>query len=470
MSLFTDPLQYLQVDEQEGTLLQDLLVEQGETVASKGILGEKDRLQLKKDLKPRLDTLLTDELLKEKHKPEVKDKIRKIVHDQVHELGSKFPPSLKDALNEIVEEEMLSITGLGLIQPLLEQDIEEAWIVKGREIWFQDRKGQKHKWEYEYTSVDDVYHMIDRVLSPIGKKANETNTIVDAWYNGMRVHIVMDPTCPDGPSVSFRLHQKEGLSFDDLKENKTIGPLAAELIAAMILAEFNMGITGGTRSGKTTLLNVVCGLAPQDRRYISIEDRLELNLPQKHWVRLVTRDANEQGKFGVGYDSLIKATLSMSPDHFFMGEARDGAFLLILMAATTGHTLLLCTFHTGDYMGEDGSEGQATVTRMETLAMMNNPNITERVARSLIAAGYQADIHIKIIKDGLKTVGRRVTRISGIFGMKGDSVRVEDVLLYDEANDREVIASGPGPAHMAKLLRKRGVVPPAWLERGKQDV
>ncbi|MDO7785800.1 CpaF family protein [Desulforamulus aquiferis] len=461
---FQNPLDYLMVDEKEGLLLQDMLVDQGETVASKGILGDKDKQAIKKGLKSRLDKLLTNDLLKDKHKPEVKEKIREIVEKEVFDLGSKLPPSLKNALDQIVEEEMLSITGLGLIQPLLEQDIEEAWINGGRFIFYQDRKGKKHKWDYEYASVKDVYHLIDRILTPLGKKATETNTIVDAWYNGMRVTIVMDPTCPEGPSVSFRKNHKDGLSFNDLKDNNTIGQYASELIGAMVEAEFNMSVTGPTRSGKTTLLNAVCGLAPADRRYITIEDRIELKLPHPHWVSLVTRDANEQGQFGVNFRRLVKLAMSMSPDHFFLGEARDEAFFDILQAATTGHTLLLATLHTGDFLDENCSEGFATITRMETLAMMAGANITERVARNLIASGFQADIHIKEIKEGLRYIGRRVSRISGIFGIQDNAVRVEDVLAYDEENDCEKIASGPGPALMAKLLRKRGVTPPSWLE------
>lgn len=439
--------------------LQDIVIETKGTVLAKGILGAEDRRKIAGELRFRLDRILTDEMLRQMDTPDGKSRIRGVIAEEVKDIARDYPSTVSAAIEEIIEEEYKNITGYGLVQDLLDrEDVEEFWI-NGTDIWYSlSGTKDKFRWEKSYESKKEVYRLIDRILAPLGKRANEVNTIVDAWLpDRTRVTINMDPTAIYGPAVSFRKHPKVRLTFDDLVRNGTVLPKTKELLLKAVEARFNTGFTGGTKTGKTTVMNAVLSLCPSKLRYVIVEDRHEIEMPEGYFaVYYITRDAGPDGKGAVTYRMLVKNALSISPDSIVMGEARDEAFADIVDACNTGHDLTFFTLHTGDYMGADGAEGEATVTRMLTL--IDRAGIPESAAKRLLSSGIQLDVHVKRFPER----GRKVSRVSGIFGMRGDKVWVEDVLRYDPVEDREVVVSS-GAELMAKLLKKRYVGPPDWM-------
>ncbi|NPV74319.1 MAG: CpaF family protein [Pelotomaculum sp.] len=443
-------------------MMQEMVIINDGTVFSKGVIGSEDRQKILTELRLRTDKLFTDDLLKKMDTIEGRTKIKEIIEEEVRDITRDFPNTVAGAVEEIIEEEYKNVTGFGLVQELLDREgIEEFWI-NGTDIWYSPSgTEEKFKWEKSFSSKKEVYRLIDRVLAPLGKRANEVNTIVDAWLpDRTRVTINMDPTAIYGPAVAFRKHPKLRLTFDDLVRNSTVLPKTKELILKAIEARFNTAFTGGTKTGKTTVMNAAICLCPPKLRYIVVEDRHELELPRDFFaVYFITRDPGPDGRGWITYRMLVKNALSISPDSIIMGEARDEAFADIVDACNTGHDLTFFTLHTGDYLGDDAAEGEGTVTRM--LALMDRAKIPENAARRLVSSGIQLDIHVKRFKGR----GRKVSRISGIFGMRGDNVWVEDIIRYDPGSDREIVVP-TGAGMMAKLLKKRHVEPPEWMGGG----
>lgn len=444
--------------------LQNYLIESKETVMGRGVLGEEDEQELLAKLRERLDKSLTGDILKQMHDEEGRQKVLNLIREEVNRLGADLPNTMGEALEEIASQEYHRVAGLGIIQELLDrEDIKEIWVIKGREIWYQPVRGEKVKWDKEFDNPRELTHLIERVTVPIGKRVNEVDTMCDAYLPDMtRIQITLGPTAVDGPAISIRKHPKQRITYDDMIKSGTVGRYSAILLPRMVDARFNTGFTGGTGSGKTTMMNAVINLGPPNYRYITMEDRLELILSHPHVVRMVTREAGPDGSGATPYKILVKATLSMTPDSFALGEARDEALFYVLDAANTGHEFITMTLHTGSSLS--GTKGEATVSRMMTLALRAAGNISERVVADMIANGVQVDVHTKLYPEG-----HRVERVSGIFGLRDGRVWVEDVILYDESKKEEYLAPGPGPGLMAKLLELRYVAPPEFLRGGVEN-
>lgn len=453
--------QLMDLDKDYEDIAEMVLKNKG-TVLTKGILGEEDRENISRNLRERLDKKISGRLLAMIDSQEGREEIRGLILEEIQAITQSIPHTVQDTIQEIAEEHHRNITGYGLIQELLDaRGLEEFWVL-GTDIWYSPvGTEEKYLWEKKYRHVKEVYRLIDRILTPLGKRANEVNTIVDAWLpDRTRVTVNMDPTSIYGPALAFRKHPKIRLSFDDLVVGGTILPKAKELIQRSVEARFNTVVTGGTKSGKTTLLNALTYICPPRLRYIVVEDRHELKLPDGYFATyFITRDAGPDGKGGINYRMLVKNALSISPDAIIMGEARDEAFSDIVDAANTGHELLFSTLHTGDYLGDDGAEGEATMTRI--LSLLDRAGIPQHSAKMQVSSGIQLDIHIKQFPGK----GRRVSRISGFFGMRGDQVQVEDILRYDPVSDKEAVMPA-GASLVARLLERRRIEPPVWLREG----
>lgn len=452
-------LMFLEKDYED---IANMVLENKGTVLAKGVLGDEDRESISKSLRERLDNKITGRVLEQIDSKEGQEQIRAIIYEEIKEITQNMPNTVVETIHEIAEEQYRNITGYGLIQELLDAEgLEEFWVL-GTGVWYSPAgTEEKYKWEKKYQNVKEVYRLIDRILTPLGKRANEVNTIVDAWLpDRTRVTVNMDPTSIYGPTVSFRKHPKLRFTFDDLLRGGTILPLAGELLQKSVEARFNTVVTGGTKSGKTTLLNALMYLCPPRLRYIVVEDRHELKLPDGYFATyFITRDTGPDGRGGINYRMLVKNALAISPDSIIMGEARDEAFADIVDAANTGHELLFSTLHTGDYLGDDGAEGEATVTRM--LSLLERAGVPPHSARMQISSGIQLDVHIKQFPGQ----GRKVSRISGFFGLRKERVLVEDILRYDPVSNTETVIPA-GAQLLARLLKKRHVLAPDWLKGG----
>jgi pilus assembly protein CpaF len=303
-------------------------------------------------------------------------------------------------------------------------------------------------------------NIIDKIVSGVGRRIDESSPMVDARLaDGSRVNVIIPPLAIDGPHLSIRRFGHIPITEDDLLKNQTITQPMLELLRGAVKARLNIIISGGTGAGKTTLLNVLSGYISDRERIVTIEDSAELQMKQRHCVRLETRPANIEGRGQVMQRQLLINSLRMRPDRIVVGEVRGEEALDMLQAMNTGHDGSLTTVH--------ANSPRDALARVETMAMMANLNLPEKAVRRQIASAIQLVVQISRFNDGT----RRVTHLSEITGMEEDVVSMQDVFMFEKqgvsAEGRVVgafTATGIRPK-FAERLKASGInVPAAWFE------
>jgi pilus assembly protein CpaF len=263
--------------------------------------------------------------------------------------------------------------------------------------------------------------LIDRMILPLGRRIDVDSPTVDARLpDGSRVCAVIPPVAIDGPAITIRKFQKGKLSVDQLIELGSLTPNMAEFIRACVISRLNIIISGGTGSGKTTLLNVLSSFIPEDERIITIEDAAELRLQQEHVLRLETKRADLDGSGEVNIRELVHNSLRMRPDRIIIGEVRGGEALDMLQAMNTGHDGSLTTIH--------ANSPRDTIARLETLCLMSGIDLPVRFIRDQIASAMDLIIAETRLKDGT----RKITAITEVAGMEGDTVVLTDIFKYEQ--------------------------------------
>ncbi|GAH34498.1 unnamed protein product, partial [marine sediment metagenome] len=272
-----------------------------------------------------------------------------------------------------------------------------------------------------FESNDHVMRIIDRIVAPLGRRIDESSPYVDARLSdGSRVNAIIPPLSLVGPTITIRIFSKIPISVEDLIESNSITPEALQFLKAAVEARLNIVVSGGTGSGKTTMLNVLSGFIPGDERIVTIENAAELRLRQEHVVTLESRPPNIEGRGEVTIQNLVVNSLRMRPDRIVVGEIRDGAALDMLQAMNTGHDGSMTTAHS--------NSPRDTISRIETMALMAGFDLPIRAIREQIASAIDILMHTERLRDGT----RKTVNVTEVAGMEGDVVTLTNIFEFEQ--------------------------------------
>ncbi len=335
---------------------------------------------------------------------------------------AKAGVSLSESLRKQLFERVLDgLLGYGEIQPLLDDPEISEVMVNGPDEVYIEKEGVLAKAGIRFSDEAAVLRLIDRIILPLGRRIDSDSPTVDARLpDGSRVNAVVRPVAIDGPSITIRKFSKERLRVDDLIRLGSLTQHMADFLKACVVSRLNIVVSGGTGAGKTTLLNILSEYIPEEERIVTIEDAAELQLHQEHVVRLETKPANIDGGGAVPIRHLVRNSLRMRPDRIIVGEVRGGEALDMLQAMNTGHDGSLTTVH--------ANSPRDAVSRLETLALISGLELPLRVVREQIASAIDLVVQQTRMRDG----SRKVTGISEIAGMEGDTVVMSDIFRFEE--------------------------------------
>ncbi len=345
-----------------------------------------------------------------------------MVRQKLAEVFTRIKASIPDAIREQITREVLDeVLGYGPIQPLLnDPDVSEVMVNGPRKVYVE-KKGILTKTGVTFENDDHVMRVIERIVLPLGRRVDPDTPTVDARLpDGSRVNAVIPPVALDGPSITIRKFKKDKLGMQQLIDYGSLTPQMAEFLKACVVSRLNIIISGGTGSGKTTLLNVLSGLIPEDERIVTIEDAAELQLQQEHIVRLETKSAGLDGRGSVSIRDLVRNSLRMRPDRIVVGECRGGEALDMLQAMNTGHDGSLTTVH--------ANTPRDALARIETLVLMAGMDLPVKVIRQQISSAVDLIIQQTRLKDG----SRKVTAITEVAGMEGDTIVLTDIFRFEQ--------------------------------------
>ncbi len=361
---------------------------------------------------------------------------------------------------QLIEEVLDQALGLGPLELLLKDHTISDILINGPKRVYVERQGKLQRTDVEFRDNGQLLQIIDRIVSRVGRRVDETCPMVDARLaDGSRVNAIIPPLALDGPAVSIRRFGVNPLKLEDLLNLRAFTPEMVMLLEGAIKARLNIVISGGTGSGKTTMLNVLSSFIGNEDRIVTIEDAAELQLQQDHVVRLETRPPNIEGRGEVRATELVRNALRMRPERIIIGECRGPETLDMLQAMNTGHDGSLTTIH--------ANSPRDAVARIETMVMMNGFELPLKAMRHQIASAVDLIIQICRLQGG----PRRMTHVTEVVGMEQDIVVMQDVFLYNQEGIDEhgrarghFSATGVRPAFMHKL-EAAGVRLPANIFR-----
>lgn len=351
----------------------------------------------------------------EKTKEDMKSKIEKMIED------FKLPLTKddKDLLTTMILDDII---GFGPIQPLIDSDKISEIMVNGLEQVYIEKKGKLVLVpEIFFESNEQALKVADKILSPLNRRVDESNPYVDARLpDGSRVNIIIPPLAIKGPTFTIRKFSKDPLMIDDLVRFGSLTKEMADFLKACVEARINIVVSGGTGSGKTTMLNILSSFIPEDERIITIEDAAELQLRQPHVVSLEARPAGISGTGEVTIRDLVKNSLRMRPDRIVVGECRGGEALDMLQAMNTGHDGSMTTAH--------ANSSRDMLNRLETMVLMSGMNLPVKAIREQISSAIQLVIQQKRLQDG----SRKITEITEVKGMEGETIVTQKIFEFQQ--------------------------------------
>jgi pilus assembly protein CpaF len=363
---------------------------------------------------------------------------------------------------ELMREVINEFFGFGPIQPLLDDPAVNEVMVNGPNRVYIERKGKLELSKVKFDDEEHVRRVIDRIILPLGRRVDVDSPLVDARLpDGSRVNAVIPPVAIDGSSITIRKFSIKKLTVEDLIAFGSMTPQIAEFLKACVVSRMNIVVSGGTGSGKTTLLNVLSGFIPEDERIVTIEDAAELKLNQDHVVRLESKKPNLDGKGEVTIRDLVRNSLRMRPERIVVGECRGGETLDMLQAMNTGHDGSLTTLH--------ANTPRDAISRMETMSLMAGIDFPVKVIREQIASAIELIVQQARLRDG----SRRITFITEVAGMEGDTVVLQDIFKFvEEGADKDgkvigqVRPTGLRPIFTPKLEAAGFKLPPEIFMAG----
>lgn len=355
--------------------------------------------------------------------PDTKRRLEDRFNQLYRQSGISLSPTEQKELYQELEDEIL---GFGPLEALLRDDSITEIMVNGPDIVFVERKGRLVESGITFRDDAHVQRVIDRIIRPLGRTIDRKWPLVDARLpDGSRVNAIIPPCAIDGSSITIRKFPKETLGVQNLVNWGSLTPQMGEFLKACVVSHLNIVVSGGTGSGKTTLLNILSSFIPSHERIVTIEDSAELQLQQRHVVRLETKSADLDGTGAVHIRDLVINSLRMRPDRIIIGECRGGEALDMLQAMNTGHDGSLTTTHSNN--------PRACIKRLETLAMMSGMALPQQVIRQQIASA----VHVIVQQSRLRDGSRKVMAISEVQGMEGDTVVMQDIFRFEDYGNDE---------------------------------
>ena len=345
---------------------------------------------------------------------------------------------------QLVHDIARDVMGLGPIEQFLEDPTITEVMVNGCNNIYVERAGIVERTDVRFISEEHLGRVVDRIVTSVGRRVDEASPMVDARLaDGSRVNVIVPPLSLDGSILTIRKFAKDPFTVDDLIEMGTFTEGVASLLSAMVEGGLNILISGGTGTGKTTMLNVLSGFVPSDERIVTIEDAVELQLRQEHAVRLEARPSNAEGTGQITIRDLVRNALRMRPDRIIVGEVRGAEALDMLQAMNTGHDGSMSTVH--------ANGPRDALSRLETMVLMAGFDLPARAIREQIASALDVIVQIERQRDG----SRRMTHLTEVVGMEGDIVTLQDIHRFDH-EAKSMVPTGIRPEFIDELER-RGV-------------
>jgi pilus assembly protein CpaF len=358
---------------------------------------------------------------------------------------------------KVIDELINDLTGFGPINPLLMDPEVSEVMVNGPNLVYIERSGKLELSHVQFRDDEHVMNVIDKIVAPIGRRVDESSPMVDARLpDGSRVNVIIPPLALNGPTITIRKFSKDPLTMENLISFGTLSREMSIFIEACVKARLNIFVSGGTGSGKTTTLNVLSSCIPSDERIITIEDAAELQLWQEHVVSLESRPPNIEGKGGITIRDLVRNSLRMRPERIVIGEVRGGEALDMLQAMNTGHDGSLATGHS--------NSPRDMIARLETMVLMAGIDLPVKAIREQIAGAIDLIIQQSRLKDG----SRKITKITEVQGLEGDTIILQDIFEYRQKGlDQEgksvgkLVPTGVRPKFYERLEASGIYIPPS---------
>ena len=356
-------------------------------------------------------------------------KLSSLTPEQVHAevsrlaevvLAQEAMPLSAAERERLVNDVQHELFGLGPLEPLLKDPTISDILVNAHDTIYIERRGRIEATNVRFKDDEHLMRVIERIVSSVGRRIDESSPMVDArLQDGSRVNAIIPPLSIDGPVLSIRRFGADPLRMAALVENKALTKDIADMLQMVVHARLNILISGGTGAGKTTLLNALSAFIPENERIVTIEDSAELQLQQPHVVRLETRPPNIEGKGEVTQRDLGRNALRMRPDRIVIGEVRGGEAIDMLQAMNTGHDGSLTTIH--------ANTPRDALARLETMIQMTGMRLSDRAMRQQIASALNLVVQAARLSDG----SRRVTSISEVTGMEGETITMQEIFMYE---------------------------------------
>jgi pilus assembly protein CpaF len=421
-----------------------------------------DFARIKMDLHKELVASLDFAAVQKTSREELKTSLRHSLSETIH---TRQLPLNRAERDRMVDEILDEIMGLGPLEALLADPTISDILINGPDTVYVERDGKLERAACRFNSSEHLMQIIDRIVSQVGRRIDESNPMVDARLaDGSRFNAIIPPLALDGPMVSIRRFSATPITPDELVRMGSVPRPMLDLLHAAAKARLNILVSGGTGSGKTTLLNALSGFIPAEQRIVTIEDVAELRLQQRHVVRLETRPANLEGKGRITAEDLLRNALRMRPDRIVVGEIRGREAVDMLAAMNTGHEGSMSTVH--------ANSTRDALSRVETMVGMGMGNTSDQRIREVIARALDLVVHLDRLPDG----SRRLMAITEVLGMEGSVITTQDIFTFEQSgiDDQGRIrgafqATGIRPQFSEKLAQS-GIQLPAELFRFRSEV
>ena len=394
------------------------------------------------------------------------DLSERVLHAVTEQLALDRTPLTREERRRVVREISDDILGYGPLEPLLQDDSVTEVMVNAYDRIYIERNGRLEKTGATFVDNAHLLRIIDKIVSQVGRRVDEASPMVDARLpDGSRVNAIIPPLALRGPTLTIRKFARDPYTMDDLISFNSLTPKAAQFLAACVKGKLNVLISGGTGTGKTTMLNAMSAYVPDDERIVTIEDAAELQLQQDHVITLESRPPNIEGSGEIRIRELVRNALRMRPDRIIVGEVRGAETLDMLQAMNTGHEGSLTTIH--------ANSPRDALSRLETLVLSAGVELPHRAIREQIASAFDVLVQISRLVDG----SRRLTHVSEVLGMESEVITLQDVFVAKPPDEEAAVSGRPGrllsplgctglkPHFLEKMAANGVILPPNFFEQ-----